>query len=1293
MAKNITKGDLRKQDFLVLKQSRDDTVTKVVAPNGLQIGLSDSRFKNPLTVKGGINVTEEKPYLRAGANILLETDEDGQITVATTTDSLAVKKNKQQYTITTGPFNPGIEILLGASGLNSIGVRDTDDYIDVFHNNQLMMSGTVAAVTAGTADYYIKPLENKIVFGFKVLNNDTIITSVISSGSANVAAAGDALSLSNNAYNVNVSAAGGLQINSDALSLKLKANSALNLNSNGLSVDINGLTNLGTDVVTSDFVLVYDTTAGTIKKVSVGNIQGAGATIDIAGVSNSLTETTLATGDLFAVADVDAANETKKITVQDFAQFLADGTNAGIAESSGKLSVDLNDLSSGAVTVSEDSIVFIDLGDNATKKESIVDFSSALAGSVATTGLASSAGHLKIDIANVTSVGTLNSADQVLIYDSDVGALRKTTINDISIGAAAPPGAQYVTLDTDGTLSNERVLTAGDGLSKTDNGAGSTVVLDVDVTDLIDTGHGLKETSNNIQLALKSSAGLAFHSDGTLMIDYGSNAGQAAQGSNDVNIIAGDGLRTGGSFKVGAASSTVQLDIDPADFAGPGLVVDSNDLRVSIGAGDNVTIVTGSDGSFIISSSLPVEGQFNAGDGLDLVGQTFSADLKSGGGLVIDNTEIAVLVSDLVGNGLQADGSGNFTIKPDSTTGPTNVPVQVSSQGVSVLIDNATIEQSSGALRVKDGSIGNSKLANSEVTVTAGGGLLGGGAVSLGSSVTLHVDVSDFAGNGLKDVGSEVMAIDDTIVATLSGSVFSGHVGVTGSIHSTTEISGSLLKASKISGSLTTLENGDPYLLAGPNITLATGSSGAITISAAADPDVFKTISVAGQDDVVADASTDTLTLAAGSNVTITTDASSDTITIASTDTNTEYTAGDGLDLTSTTFSLDLKTGSGLVIDSTELSIDDSVIATLSGSVFSGHVGVTGSIHSTSDISGSVVKASSLSGSLTTLENGSPYLVAGSNITLVTGSSGAITITSAAGGGSISVLSGSTTISDTTSLAFGSGFIVNENSSGVASVTASIGAPEDGLYSDGLFTDFGPTTGIGVAIDRFNEVLKGLAPSAAPDLDDVNCADTGTTSKLSFGSSQSISGYTNVTPASLSPSSNFSNVDINGTYNSSASSNDLRRSVFNGSTVINGTLNADVGADSPNHAAGAFGDGNQGTLKLFVNNNSTPIHSVDLSSFGSGNSLNGNGSGFNLSAVTNGAFSDGSTFSTFKHRTGTYKITAADQRNGWNYARITHTVGSSVKTTNYIEWVNDSNSNALTAAGSAFDTLNMSGTK
>ena len=61
-------------------------------------------------------------------------------------------------------------------------------------------------------------------------------------------------------------------------------------------------------------------------------------------------------------------------------------------------------------------------------------------------------------------------------------------------------------------------------------------------------------------------------------------------------------------------------------------------------------------------------------------------------------------------------------------------------------------------------------------------------------------------------------------------------------------------------------------------------------------------------------------TLTAGTNVTITN--GSGAITIAATDTNTEYTAGDGLDLTGTTFSTDLKSNGGLVIESTEVAVD-----------------------------------------------------------------------------------------------------------------------------------------------------------------------------------------------------------------------------------------------------------------------------------------------------------------------------------------------------------------------------------
>jgi hypothetical protein len=55
------------------------------------------------------------------------------------------------------------------------------------------------------------------------------------------------------------------------------------------------------------------------------------------------------------------------------------------------------------------------------------------------------------------------------------------------------------------------------------------------------------------------------------------------------------------------------------------------------------------------------------------------------------------------------------------------------------------------------------------------------------------------------------------------------------------------------------------------------------------------------------------------------------------------------------------------------------------------------------------------------------------------------------------------------------------------------------------------------------------------------------------------------------------------------------------------------------------------------------------------------------------------------YRTGKFRVSTSDQRNGWNYARVIHSIpGESDRETNYIEWVNDSNADALSS-----DSLNM----
>ncbi len=71
-------------------------------------------------------------------------------------------------------------------------------------------------------------------------------------------------------------------------------------------------------------------------------------------------------------------------------------------------------------------------------------------------------------------------------------------------------------------------------------------------------------------------------------------------------------------------------------------------------------------------------------------------------------------------------------------------------------------------------------------------------------------------------------------------------------------------------------------LVAGTGISLTTSAGGdSVTITSTGATMAFGTIAVSGQSDVVADTSPDTLTLAAGTGITITTNAGTDTVTFA----------------------------------------------------------------------------------------------------------------------------------------------------------------------------------------------------------------------------------------------------------------------------------------------------------------------------------------------------------------------------------------------------------------------------
>ena len=244
----------------------------------------------------------------------------------------------------------------------------------------------------------------------------------------------------------------------------------------------------------------------------------------------------------------------------------------------------------------------------------------------------------------------------------------------------------------------------------------------------------------------------------------------------------------------------------------------------------------------------------------------------------------------------------------------------------------------------------------------------------------------------------------------------------------------------------------------------------------------------------------------------------------------------------------------------------------------------------------SAVRVAESSGSLGALQISdgsggflSGSLIAGSNVSISDDGNGNFTLSSTGGGGSITTNSGSVNVSSVSTIAASDGFLLVNEGSGRAALTASIGLAEDGDYTDGLFIDFTPQTRLGVAIDRFNELLKALAPSPAPVLDDIDTSDLGTNNAyLSFGASNDL---TSEVPAYVTVGSGagIGNAkDVNEQYIITTSGNHKRIGLFDGTRTINGHLNEDVGSNSQgggfvNFPAKSFGDADQGDIKLEVN--------------------------------------------------------------------------------------------------------------